>query len=303
MTVSELYNSTAQLGFEDSIEYEDGFVFATNRAILQLAALRPEVRCVTVNHSPLENLIIGADFAPILRSEDLTFEAAGARSYYFEVCGSGIVYIERKRADGEWEYIGDNFSFDTKEYTAYKGFIKADGEFVNDTVRIRFGGEFAYNVRFVAMYEHIFSLSAEDIPAYTPYTPYDISGLASDFLSLGMPPIKEEDGYEYLSCGYDIENGRILLLPYSSPGVYKVLYNHAPQKIADDGAPSTNEEVIDLDEEICALLPLLVAAYIWMDDEPEKAQYYLSLYRERAADFESRVRNVRPAVIRDVYGW
>ena len=35
MTVSQLYNSVAQLGFEDSLEEDDRFIFAANRALLQ----------------------------------------------------------------------------------------------------------------------------------------------------------------------------------------------------------------------------------------------------------------------------
>jgi hypothetical protein len=41
------------------------------------------------------------------------------------------------------------------------------------------------------------------------------------------------------------------------------------------------DDEIDLDEDICQILPLLVASYVWLDDEEEKSSVYRSLfYRE-----------------------
>ena len=33
-------------------------------------------------------------------------------------------------------------------------------------------------------------------------------------------------------------------------------------------------------EETRELLPLLVASYLWLDDDPEKAEYYRALYAD-----------------------
>jgi hypothetical protein len=61
--------------------------------------------------------------------------------------------------------------------------------------------------------------------------------------------------------------------------------------------------VIDLDPELCTLLPLLVASYVWLEDEEEKASYYMNLYRERAADIERKNRSYAPIKIKNIYGW
>ena len=66
---------------------------------------------------------------------------------------------------------------------------------------------------------------------------------------------------------------------------------------------SDNNDVIDLDEELCTLLPILIASYVWVEDEPSMAEYYLSLYRERAMDIERRIRNATPVAIKNANGW
>jgi len=153
------------------------------------------------------------------------------------------------------------------------------------------------------MYQHIYSSSVDDIPDHEPYTRYDIRRLAPDFLSLESPPISEDDSYKRLNQSYDVEGGCVILLPYSAEGCFKVLYRRKPNELIIEGLAAEDETVIDLDEELCTLLPTLIASYVWVEDEPAMAEYYLSLYRERAADVERRIRNAAPVTIRNSNGW
>ena len=57
MTIADLYQSVAHLGFETSLEDEARFVYAANRALLQVNALRPATSIYMINHKPLENKI------------------------------------------------------------------------------------------------------------------------------------------------------------------------------------------------------------------------------------------------------
>lgn len=304
MTVSQLYNSVSQLGFEDSLEDDDRFIFATNRALLQVNAIRPVTGAYVINHKPMENKINGATFDPIEKTDELFFFAENVKAYYFEADGYGTLYIEKYEATADsWVKIGMVELAGAREFTAYRGFIKQDGSFVNASVRLHFVGAYLYSVRCVAMYEYLYSASEADIPAYTPFTRYDIKVLAPDFLTLASPPIVEVDGIAYLNQGYNVENGRIILLPHDMKGLFKVIYNRKPKSIENTGEASEDSTIIDLDEDLCALLPVLVASYVWMDDEPEKAQYYLMLYRERAADIERRICNATPVPIKSSNGW
>lgn len=304
MTVSDLYNSVAQLGFEDSLEDDDRFFYAANRALLQVNAIRPVTSVYVINHKPMENKVQESSFTPIEKFEDLYFEASDVKSYYFEADGNGTMYVEKYDEESEtWAIIGmKNLSAD-KAFTAYKGFIKDGNAFVGGRIRLHFTGSYLYSVRNIAMYEYLYSNSEADIPSYEAYTRYDISALVPDFLSLNSPPIKEEAEYQYLNQGYDVEGGRIILLPHDAKGLYKVIYKRKPQAILNTGEASDDMTVIDLDEDLCALLPMLVASFVWVDDEPEKAQYYLAIYQERAIDIERKIVSATPVPIKNSNGW
>lgn len=304
MTISELYRSVAQLGFEEGIEYEDGFVFAANRALLEVNSLRPTTSFCFINHRPMKNKLFKPTFAPSLKEDELIFECSDVKAYYFECDGSGTVYIELyDEKIRRWLLIGMRSLSSSGEFTPYKGFIQKDGEFVPGTVRLRFTGNYLYSVKNVAMYEYLYNNKEDDIPAFEAFTKYDISNIVPDFLSFKNPPIEVDDGYRHLNQGYQVEDHRVLLLPYDGAGNYKVIYHRRPRPIENDGALSEDNTVIDLDEELCSLLPILIASYIWMDDEPEKAQLYLSIYQSRVAYMMSYIKNPSPVNMRSTNGW
>lgn len=303
MTVSELYRSVAQLGFEDSLEYDDAFYYAANRAILQINAIRPAMSHCILRHRVPENRISGGTLDPIEKTDEICFEAENVKAYYFEADGEGVCYIEREdESTGAWVIIGV-VNFTGKGFVPHKGFIRRGTEFVDGRIRMRFTGEYVYAIRGVAMYSHLYGSREEDIPAYEAYTAYDVSKMVDDFLGLASPPIEVSEELRRIHNGYDVEDGRVILLSIEAPGTYKIIYRRRPDELIDEGSPADDDTRIDLDDELAALMPMLVGAYIWMDDEPEKAADYMSMYRERAADIESRDRNSAPCVYRNVYGW
>lgn len=304
MTVSQLYNSVAQLGFENSLEEDSRFIFAVNRALLQVNAIRPATKAYVINHKPMANKIANATFKPIDKKDELYFYADNVKAYYFEADGNGIVYIEKyDSASNEWKLIAQNDLNSSKTFKAYRGLIKEDKKFTSGQIRMRFTGDYFYSVKCVAMYEYIYTDNVDDIPAYEPFTRYDIGALAEDFLTLSTPLIVETEGVSYVNQDYTIENGRVILLPHDKGGIYKVLYNRKPSPIPQSESLSNSSTILDLDEDLCALLPNLIASYIWLEDEPDKAQYYMSLYKESAIDIERRMRNTTPIQIKSCNGW
>lgn len=303
MNIATLYKQVASLGFETSLEYNDAFFFAANRAIYQVNLLRPHTAECEIIHRKEKNLL-KTGFETYERESELTFEADGARAYYFEAAGSGTLYLEKYDA-GKWTLIGEK-ALASAEFTPYRGFIKADGRFTEARVRLRFAasesGDYIYYVRNVAMYGKTRSAEEKDIPTHCAWTAYDVAAMRSDFLSLASPPIIMPENLRF-GAGYQVENGRRILLPYDAEGDYRVLYHRKPCEIPQDLEPSENMEEIDLDEELCTLLPLLTAAYVWADDEPEKASYYMNLYRERAAELEAKRKTYTTARIINVNGW
>lgn len=301
MTVAELYKQVAQLGFEVSLEDDDRFYFAANRALLQVNEIRPAISYYLINHKPLKNLLTDSSFAPVEKDEELQYPAEGAKSYYFEADGNGIVYVEKYTPDG-WAVIDTVPLTSTRKFVAYRGFIKEAGEFVGDLVRLRFSGEFVYFVKNVAMYDKLYSDDEADIPAYEPFTRYDINELTDDFLALCCPPIKEDGGNTIINQEYGVEGNSVILLPYNHNGLFKVLYKRRPAPIINSGEMDDETE-IDLDVELCALLPVLIAAYVWIDDEPQKSEYYKFLYNEQAAEIERRGKDTSPVIIKSSNGW
>lgn len=304
MTVSQLYSSVARLGFETSLEDNDLFFQAANRAILQVNAIRPMQGIYVINHKPLDNLIRNASFSPIEVEGELCFEAAGAKAYYFEADGEGIAHIETfNDISRAWETVGRIEFSANRTFVPHKGMIKKNEKFIQGQVRLHFVGDYLYSVRNVALYRSLYSADENSIPAYEAFTRYDISTLVTDFATLASPPIKEDSEHLLLNQGYEIENDRVILLPYHARGFYKIAYKRKPAVLEYTDDPLEDQTRIDLDEELCALLPMLVASYVWADDEPEKAQYYLTLYRERAIDIERRHKDLTPAVIKSSNDW
>jgi hypothetical protein len=301
MVVSSLYNQVAQLGFEASLESDSRFYFAANRALIQVNELRPMMGICVVNHKVLNPVTVGS-FEPTVKTGDIVYEASSAKSYYFEVDGNGRANIEGMDSSGTWTPIGViDFNSPTKAFIAYKGVIKKDGKPFSGAVRITFTGDYVYSVRSVALYDHLYSDDDNDVPSYEEHVRYNISTMVDDFIAFAEPPIK--DGFIRLYEDYDVENGRALVLPRDKTGVYKVEYRRRPKMIDDSYMASTNGDTIDLDEDLCVLLPTLVASYVLLEDEPEMAGHYLNMYREMAAMVVAKARNASPVKYVNESGW
>ncbi len=304
MTVSEVYTHTRGLCFEDTLESDERFYDALNRALLQASLLRPKIIKYPLYHNPPENLVTEASFAPVCKISELIYYAsAPARSYYFEADGNGYAYLEYESLDGEWEIAAEVMLSSGGEFRSYRGFVLVDGKPTEKRVRLRFSGDYLYSVKSVAMYSVLYSGEEKDIPAYRRYVPYDFSVLCADFLAFERFPLYSEGGKNITAAMYDIVGETTLLLPYEAGGMYCVCYRAKPKRVSTNDKPINSTETLDADEEICSLLPLLVASYLWFEDEPSRAQYYMELYRERAAELTAAKRTVKPAVYLDTNGW
>ena len=170
-------------------------------------------------------------------------------------------------------------------------------------VRIKFSGDYIYWVQNVAMYGSLLSADPESVPAFSKYISYDIASLTDDFVSFVCPPITDaqRDKGFILNTDYFVEGASKILIPASIKGVYDVVYNRRNKQLSlNDDMEETN---IDLDSELCCLMPNLVASYIWADDEPTKAEYYLTLYNAQVAEIMAREKNLKPVVYRNKTGW
>ena len=305
MKVQELYKQVAALGFEDSLETSarNRFYYTANRALLQISAVRPVVKSIVLKHRPLNNLLTDSNAEREVNGS-LVFEAVGAKAYYFEFEGSGSADIKYWNGE-EWISIVGEIPLAYGDNHIKKGILKTETEtFTSDKVRIIFDNSAGYilRVKNVALYGEIYSDNTELIPNNEDYIRYDLGALVDDFNGLHVPLMRDDGSFVKVGEGYDVESNRVVLIPRENTGVFRALYKHKPKAIDFSYDPINNEAEIDLDDDLVSLMPLLVASYLWLDEEPEKAQYYLTLYREGVNLIKNDIRDMSPTTI-TTNGW
>lgn len=303
MKINELYASVAQLGFEDSLEDIPAFFSAANRAQMQINALRPLTAILDIYHRRPENLIPGANHNVYeYNGEEIIFTASGpARAYYFEVMGEGRWQVQLYNQEtGIWENQ-PVVTFDYSAFTPVKGLVQDDYEFTDRPVRLRFDGDYAFQIRNAALWKTVYSSNPDDIPAYERYARYDLKKYDPNFIGVCDNPFV--DGFTRLTKDYYFESNSILILPAEEEGEIKIKYKKAPRELEYTDSPEEDITEIELDPELVQLMPLLVAAYIWADEGDGKAQYYLDLYYRRAAEIEAKKRSREGAKYANVTGW
>lgn len=300
MKIKELYEAVAKLGFEDNLEDIPAFFHAAWRAMVQVNALRPLTAILEIYERIPENIATGGSFDIIEHAgEDLIIEAEGAKAYYFEAKGYGECRVEVLDG-GEWKLV-DQIVFDNTEFEARRGFVKLDEAFVDLPARMRFIGNYVYHVRNCAFFDKVYSPREEDLPSYTELIRYDVRDLGNNFLSFADRPLIGD--YNRLTAGYVLESNGVIRVPRELCSELKIKYKRLPARLEYRDDPTEDEREIELDADLCELLPLLVAAYIWADEGDGKYALYLELYRERAAEIERRERSKEPCEYKIFGGW
>ena len=187
------------------------------------------------------------------KTESFSYDA---RAFSFKTSGIG----KYKICEGEREEI---FEF-SQNSELHRGFLHGNGQIV-------FFGDYAFSVYDFVLFDEIYGSSAEDIPTLSGYTEYKIKDFAEDFMAFVFQPT--DDAGRTIN-GASVRGG-IMKIPDGYFGKINLIYKKSPKKII--GNP---DEDIILPDGCEHLLPLLAASYVWLDDDPDKAQYYMSLYRE-----------------------
>ena len=86
--------------------------------------------------------------------------------------------------------------------------------------------------------------------------------------------------------------------PFDYRGEIYLTYYRTPQPLDIDDY----DMPIDVSEECAPMLPFLTAAFLWLDDDAGKAQYYMSIYRDMMANVKRFSTNKMDTEYR-VNGW
>ena len=278
MTYKDLCADITALGFETEIESEERVLNAVRRALMTIFTERPLYKKLTFFKPKL---------SPLLRIESITHHGGeecevkfnGARAYSFKTDGVGRCILK----DGSVESVIE-FS---KTNELHRGFLHGSGTFT-------FVGEYSYTVYEIRVFSEIYSDDPDKIPSGFGDTEYDMMSFCDDFLAFASLPTDE---YGRVISGSSLSGG-IMSIPESYSGKINLTYKRAPQRLTGN-----------LDEEIilpygCEHLPaLLASSYIWLDDDADKAQYYMSLYREGISAVKYYNREKIDNAYHTVNGW
>ncbi len=253
MTYNEIRAEVLALGFETEIENEERLKLATRRALNLIFTERPLYKTLELYKSPN---------VPILKLQDFSHKGGvvdtiefSAKSFSFTPHGKGSYRITDENGVTTEDFVGED---------VVRGFLHGSG-------KIEFLGDYFYTVSGLAFYDELYGESVADIPTASDFKEYDIKRHAPDFLCSVSSP-EDRDGN--LIKNSEITGG-ILKIPSEYSGVIRLTYKASAPLLSNDG-----EQEITLPEGCSHLVPLLTAAYFWLDDDAEKAEYYMSLYRE-----------------------
>ena len=229
---------------------------------------------------------------------DISYQAQGAKEYYFEVDYLADIYIEENVND-MWTQL-EQISVTTKPtgYEAHKGFITPTDP--ANTVRIRFSGQYAYRLRNVAFFG-VSHAAVEDIPDYQPNVMYD---LPADFYQLVPNGIvfrgNFSDGEPFTKAKpfYLLTRDKIGL-PYYDKGEYTINYYRYPTAINDDTPKTT---ALDVDDEAAECISYYVAGHVLIYDYPNIGTTLINEYQQKA-QLLNPAADTSDVEILDVTGW
>lgn len=260
MTLRELQNDVAALGFASLTDYGISLLSSANRAlrlIFSESRITATARILAMNPPVIRYIKSAVHIGGC--TETLPLEG---RAYSLIANGLGTVTVRDKTGVRTYELTGGK--------KRLYGFTEGAAE-------IRFEGEYGFAVSSFYMYGEIFGDSEADIPDGTDRHFYDVRRSISDFAAFSGPA-RTEDGR--ILNNVMLSDGKLIIKGESNQAIF-IEYKRTPRKITG----ANDDEIIDIPSELEGLLPLLTAAFMWLDDDEEKAQYYMQLYRE----FKSRI--------------
>lgn len=244
-------------------EYLSAMPGAANEALQMLAtAGKFIIKSIDIAHIPVKNYVPEGEKIRTVELGTIHYEADAVHSVYYEIMGKGTLTIT----------VGDTTEdelFDSTENGSH-GFVPVKRLIDNPDnlkVTLDFVSDYPMSLKNVAMYKANYE-SADDIQPFSQNIRYNLSELASDYYMVDLEHVIYEgdaDISRYKATSDFFQEGfKVLVLPRDIPGNYKVYYKAYPQEITLD---TPDDEVLTLDPEVEALLPLYMASQLYKDDD------------------------------------
>lgn len=217
-----------------------------------------------------------------------------AQTYYFEVSGPAVVYLE-KYDNKKWVEIKKIEITEVEEgqFTVCRGQFES-----TPSVRFRFSGEYPYLFRNTGLYGCSFETD-EDIPACTTWIAYE---LPEDFYQLngkGVPYFGNHEELKYLH-DYRWVGDKTLYLRRDLRGEFHVDYFRYPIRL-EKGIDEENT-FLDNTPDTHEAIPYYVASMLCQYDNPSLAATLFNIFEIRLSRLaEGPQSEIIP--IEDVYGF
>ena len=255
MTLNDFKNELSALGFEREIAIDKSLVLSVRRAISTIYTERGVYNSFAIEHYPVMPTLVCKSFTHIPKKTE-SFSLKG-RAISFSVSGTGFFTIEEKGVLTEYEF--------SSPFYLWRIFISGEAT-------VTFFGEYSFEVISLSVFENIRSENKEELFSYGEPFEYDMSALRGDFHSFASLPT-DNQGREI--AGAVMRSGK-LIIPWGYRGRINIVYKSSAPLVSED----TPNAEIPIPKEVEHLVPLLASAYYWADDAPDKAEYYLSLYKD-----------------------
>ncbi len=263
MTVQALKEAVIHLGFSETLDDNDAlFRESAARALAELSSIVPRIASFTLYHLPPVPRYQKA--GPIGVRGTHTVKTPGGKSFFASLSGKGSVTA---RSGSEEK----SFSVDTAGGSAKALFGTFSGE--EGEIVFSFHTESSLTLLSLAVYQESFTQP----PDPHGHSCYDLAALIDDFGALHSPPVSQTGRTvtaEETAGGYRLESGHLLYLSNRERQILSLSYRRRLALPEEGELPLTEEEA--------QLLPLLCAAYVWLEDDPDKATFYFNRFREGA---------------------
>lgn len=277
------------------------FLFDT--AQKQVAQQKKIIKAFKISHdkptNQLQNPAYQFDIVQRMQGTDLIYQATGSLAYYFEVDDVADIRIEEctDPVNGVWTVLQTiSNTLNAGQFTAYKGLIQTQNTANN--IRIRFSGDYAYNVRNIALYNYAFS-SIDRIPAYQRYALYT---MPVDFFQLNKVVLKGQynngQSYEYTTDFY-WEQRNVIAISWFEVGEYSIEYSAFPADITNATLMTYDLENTP-DAQEC--YPFFVASQL-LANEQGKRNVSVTLYtifQNMLANLDNRTANA-PGMVKNTF--
>lgn len=257
MTYKELKCEVETLGFGESIAKERGLAIFANRALRRIftdLGIRKTVKLYARDNRPC---IVAQNIT--YTGRPIEFSVSGG-AYSVEVAGVGSFTVKCKENIYEREFNTDGSCFK---------------DFIDGSATLTFSGRHSYLIRRIATFPMSYGAGVDSIPDADGRVDINVAKRFGDFICFtGLPTDKSGTPVAPIS----MVDG-VITLPDSFVGELFVSYLRTPRVISE----ITPDEQIDLPDGAVHLLPLLCAAYIYLEYDGELAKYYTELYERELA--------------------